>query len=72
MPQSWECTPGKESGWNFLSLFTTSGMLFLEISLVAFLLQGSYTSSVEALTRTFVVSGVIVGADILLKVIPFC
>ncbi|OVA00795.1 Uncharacterized protein family [Macleaya cordata] len=67
--QAWECTPGKESAWNFLSLFTTSGMLFLEISLVAFLLQGSYTSSLEALTRTFVVSGIIVGADILLKAI---
>ncbi|KAI3861794.1 hypothetical protein MKX03_027399 [Papaver bracteatum] len=67
--QEWECTPGKESGWNLLSLFTSSGMLFLEISLVAFLLQGSYTSSLEALTRTFVISGIVVGGDILLKAI---
>ena len=54
--------------WNVLSLFTTSGMLFLEVSLMAFLLQGNYTSGLEALTRTFVISGVIVGFDILLKV----
>ncbi|XP_043706013.1 protein CANDIDATE G-PROTEIN COUPLED RECEPTOR 2-like [Telopea speciosissima] len=67
--QTWECTPGKEFSWNFLSLFTTSGMLFLEISLVAFLLQGNYDSGLDALTRTFVVSGIIVGADVLLKAI---
>ncbi|EOY10645.1 Uncharacterized protein TCM_025954 isoform 5 [Theobroma cacao] len=66
--QAWECTPGKEMVWNILSLFTTSGMLFLEVSLVAFLLQGNYTSGLEALTRTFVVSGLIVGLDLLLKV----
>ncbi|KAL9265628.1 G-protein coupled receptor 2-like protein [Drosera capensis] len=36
---TWECTPGKESAWNILSLFTTSGMLFLEVSLIAFLLK---------------------------------
>lgn len=51
-----------------LSLFTKSGMLFLEVSLVAFLLQGNHASGLEALTRTFVISGVIVSADILLKV----
>ncbi|XP_044499549.1 protein CANDIDATE G-PROTEIN COUPLED RECEPTOR 2-like isoform X6 [Mangifera indica] len=28
--QAWECTPGKEVPWNILSLFTKSGMLFLE------------------------------------------
>ncbi|XP_010259672.1 PREDICTED: transmembrane protein adipocyte-associated 1-like isoform X2 [Nelumbo nucifera] len=67
--QTWECTPGKDFSWNLLSLFTTSGMLFLEISLVAFLFQGNYASGLEALTRTFVVSGVIVCADILLKTI---
>ncbi|GKV05524.1 hypothetical protein SLEP1_g17525 [Rubroshorea leprosula] len=55
--------------WNVLSLFTTSGMLFLEVSLVAFLLQGNYASGLEALTRTFVVSGLIVGLDLFLKVI---
>ncbi|KAF9596390.1 hypothetical protein IFM89_009738 [Coptis chinensis] len=48
--QPWECTTGKEFSWNLLSLFTTSGMLFLEISLLAFLLQGSYASGLDALT----------------------
>ena len=70
MFQAWECTPEKAVAWNVLSLFTTSGMLFLEVSLVAFLLQGNYASGLEALTRTFVVSGLIVGLDLLLKV--FC
>lgn len=68
--QAWECTPEKAVAWNVLSLFTTSGMLFLEVSLVAFLLQGNYASGLEALTRTFVVSGLIIGLDLLLKV--FC
>uniref|UniRef100_A0A5B6YGS9 Putative transmembrane protein adipocyte-associated 1 n=1 Tax=Davidia involucrata TaxID=16924 RepID=A0A5B6YGS9_DAVIN len=67
--QALECTPGKEVAWNLLSLFTTSGMLFLEVSLMAFILQGNYASGLEALTRTFVVSGLIVGFDILLKAI---
>ncbi|GMI88833.1 candidate G-protein Coupled Receptor 2 [Hibiscus trionum] len=67
--QAWKCTPGKELAWNILSLFTSSGMLFLEISLVAFLLKGNYASGLEILTRTFVVSGLIVGLDLLLKVI---
>ncbi|KAL6977866.1 Cullin-associated NEDD8-dissociated protein 2 [Sarracenia purpurea var. burkii] len=67
--QAWECTTGKEMAWNILSLFTTSGMLFLEVSLMAFILQGNYASGPEALTRTFVISGVIVGLDILLKAI---
>ncbi|KAJ7973415.1 Transmembrane protein adipocyte-associated 1 [Quillaja saponaria] len=67
--QAWECTAGKEMAWNLLSLFTTSGMLFLEVSLVAFLLQGNYASGLEALTKTFVVSGLVVGLDILLKAI---
>eukprot|EP00262_Sarcandra_glabra_P011172 TRINITY_DN26907_c0_g1_i1.p1 TRINITY_DN26907_c0_g1~~TRINITY_DN26907_c0_g1_i1.p1 ORF type:complete len:305 (+),score=44.04 TRINITY_DN26907_c0_g1_i1:237-1151(+) len=71
--QAWECAPGKEFSWNLLSLFTTSGMLFLEISLVAFLLQGNHASGLEALTRTFIVSGIIVGMDILLKAVyVFC
>lgn len=43
-------------------------MLFLEISLVAFLLQGNYASGLEALMRTFVISGIIVAGDIFLKV----
>ncbi|KAF9624185.1 hypothetical protein IFM89_008123 [Coptis chinensis] len=67
--QPWECTTGKEFSWNLLSLFTTSGMLFLEISLLAFLLQGSYASGLDALTRTFVISGIILSVDILLKAI---
>ncbi|KAE9445754.1 hypothetical protein C3L33_22355, partial [Rhododendron williamsianum] len=66
--QAWECTPGKEMPWNILSLFSTSGMLFLEVSLMAFLLQGNHASGLEAFTRTFIVSGVIVGLDVLLKV----
>ncbi|ESQ32274.1 hypothetical protein EUTSA_v10004666mg [Eutrema salsugineum] len=67
--QGWECTPGKEVVWNLLTLFTTSGMLFLEVSLVAFLFQGNYASGAEALTRTFLISGFIIGLDLLLKVI---
>ncbi|PRQ42000.1 putative transmembrane protein adipocyte-associated 1 [Rosa chinensis] len=67
--QAWECTPDKEMAWNVLSLFTTSGMLFLEVSLLAFLLQGNYASGLEALTRTFVISGILVGLDLLLKAI---
>lgn len=47
-------------------------MLFLEISLVAFLLQDSYASGLEALARTFIVSGVFVAVDILLQVIFVC
>ncbi|MFQ6634889.1 hypothetical protein Gotur_011424, partial [Gossypium turneri] len=65
--QAWECTPGKEMAWNILSLFTTSGMLFLEVSLLAFLLQGNHASGLQALTQTFVISGLIVGLDLLLK-----
>ncbi|KAF7817870.1 transmembrane protein adipocyte-associated 1-like protein [Senna tora] len=67
--QAWECAPGKELAWNLLSLFTTSAMLFLEVSLLAFLLQGNNASGLEALTRTFGISGVIVGLDIMLKAI---
>ncbi|XP_061349516.1 protein CANDIDATE G-PROTEIN COUPLED RECEPTOR 2-like [Gastrolobium bilobum] len=67
--QSWECSSGKELAWNLLSLFTTSGMLFLEVSLLAFLLQGNSASGLEALTRTFGISGIIVGFDILLKAV---
>ncbi|CAK9143107.1 unnamed protein product [Ilex paraguariensis] len=67
--EAWECSSVKEVAWNILSLSTTTGMLFLEVSLMAFLLQGNYASGQEALTRTFVVSGLIVGLDILLKAI---
>ncbi|CAI8603389.1 unnamed protein product [Vicia faba] len=67
--QAWECSPGKELTWNLLSLFTSSGMLFLEVSLLAFLLQGNNATGVDALTRTFGISGIIVGFDVLLKAI---
>ncbi|KAH0826305.1 hypothetical protein HID58_031904 [Brassica napus] len=67
--QGWECSPGKEVAWNLLTLFTTSGMLFLEVSLVAFLFQGNYASGAEALTRTFLISGFVIALDLLLKAI---
>lgn len=67
--QSWQCATGKEVAWNLLSLLTTSGLLCLEISLVGFLLQESYASGLEALARTFTISGIIVGVDMLLKAI---
>ncbi|KAI6675623.1 hypothetical protein NL676_003529 [Syzygium grande] len=67
--QAWQCTPGSETGWNILSLFTKSGLLCMEISLVAFLLQGNYANGLEALSRTFLVTGIIVGVDILLKAV---
>ncbi|KAJ0253118.1 hypothetical protein HA466_0121990 [Hirschfeldia incana] len=63
----WECTPGKEVAWNLLTLFTTSGMLFLEVSLVAFLFQGNYASGAQALTRTFLITGFVIALDLLLK-----
>ncbi|GMG99658.1 hypothetical protein Nepgr_001498 [Nepenthes gracilis] len=65
--QTWECNPAKALEWNILSLFTTSGMLFLEVSLIAFILQGNYASGLDALARTFAVSGLLVGFDIFLK-----
>lgn len=46
-------------------------MLCLEISLVAFLLQESYAAGLEILARTFIISSIIVGTDILLKVCLF-
>ncbi|XP_044476249.1 protein CANDIDATE G-PROTEIN COUPLED RECEPTOR 2-like [Mangifera indica] len=67
--QAWQCSPGKEVAWNILSLFTTSAMLYLEICLVGFLLQESYSSGLETLSRTSIISGIIVGVDVLLKVI---
>lgn len=67
--QAWECTPGTEVAWNILSLFTKSGMLFLEVSLLAFLFQGNYASGPEALARTFGISGLVVGLDVILKAV---
>ncbi|KAH0659285.1 hypothetical protein KY290_028846 [Solanum tuberosum] len=49
--QVWQCTPGKQVAWNLLSLFATSAMLFLEISIVAFLLKENYASCLETLAR---------------------
>ncbi|XP_015943347.1 protein CANDIDATE G-PROTEIN COUPLED RECEPTOR 2 [Arachis duranensis] len=67
--QAWQCSPGKEVAWNFLSLFTTAGMLCLEISLMAFLLKDNCMNSMETLARTFLVSGIVVLVDALLKTI---
>ncbi|GLT25205.1 hypothetical protein SLA2020_003500 [Shorea laevis] len=67
--QAWQCSPAKEVAWNLISLFTTSGLLCLEISLMAFLLQESYASGLEALAHNFIVSGIIVGVDMLFKAI---
>ncbi|CAN7051815.1 unnamed protein product [Brassica oleracea var. botrytis] len=44
-------------------------MLFLEVSLVAFLFQGKYANGGEALRRTFLISGLVIGLDLLLKAI---
>jgi hypothetical protein len=66
--QAWQCMPDRAFSWNVLSLFTKSGMLFLEVSLIAFLLQGNDASGFESLARTFVISGAVVAADVLLKV----
>jgi hypothetical protein len=62
--QAWQCMPEKAFSWNVLSLFTKSGMLFLEVSLIAFLLQGNDASGFESLARTFVISGAVVAADV--------
>ncbi|KAK7330298.1 hypothetical protein VNO77_24488 [Canavalia gladiata] len=67
--QAWQCSPGKEVAWNLLSLFTASGMLCLEISLMAFLLKDNYMNGMDTLAHTFVVSGIIVLVDTLLKAI---
>lgn len=65
--QAWQCSPEKEVSWNLLSLFTTSGLLCLEISLVAFFLRDSYASGLEALAHNFIISGIVVGIDLLFK-----
>ncbi|EYU23553.1 hypothetical protein ABFS82_04G149600 [Erythranthe guttata] len=67
--QGWQCAPGKVVGWNLLSLFTECGMLSLEISVVAFLLQENYASGLEALAPTFLASGSVVAVDILVQAI---
>ncbi|XP_004508683.1 protein CANDIDATE G-PROTEIN COUPLED RECEPTOR 2-like [Cicer arietinum] len=67
--QAWQCSPGKEVPWNILSLFTASGMLYLEISLMIFLLNDNYMNAMETLAYTSIVSGIIVSVDALLKAI---
>lgn len=67
--QAWQCSAEKEVAWNLLSLFTTSGLLCLEISLVAFFLRESYARGLEALARNCIISGIIVGIDLLFKTI---
>lgn len=47
-------------------------MLFLEISLVAFLLKQNYSGGMEALLHNFITSAILVGVDVLLKVIYQC
>ncbi|KHN48736.1 hypothetical protein glysoja_015884 [Glycine soja] len=66
---AWQCSPGKEVAWNLLSLFTASGMLCLEISLMAFLLKDNYMNGMEALAHSFLATGIIVFVDTLLKAI---
>lgn len=66
--QGWQCAPEKATAWNLLSLFTECGMLSLEISIVAFLLQENYASGLEALAHTFLVSGSFVAVDMLIQV----
>ncbi|KAE9467162.1 hypothetical protein C3L33_00909, partial [Rhododendron williamsianum] len=65
---SLQCSSGKEVAWNLLSLFTTAGILCLEISLMAFLIQENHSTGFETLARAFTLSGFIVGVDILLKI----
>ncbi|XP_028763471.1 transmembrane protein adipocyte-associated 1 homolog [Neltuma alba] len=67
--QAWQCSPGKDVAWNFLSLLTASGILCLEISMMAFLLKDNYMNGIETLAHTFLVSGIIVVVDTLLKAI---
>ncbi|KAL2254071.1 UNVERIFIED_CONTAM: Protein CANDIDATE G-PROTEIN COUPLED RECEPTOR 2 [Sesamum indicum] len=69
IPGGWQCAPGKAISWNLLSLFTECGMLSLEISIVAFLLQENYASGLESLAHTFLVSGSFVAVDILVQAI---
>ncbi|KAL9326364.1 hypothetical protein ACSQ67_007009 [Phaseolus vulgaris] len=66
---AWQCSHGKEIAWNLLSLFTASGMLCLEISLIAFLLKDNYMNGMEALAHSFIASGIVVFVDTLLKAI---
>ncbi|KAF8408200.1 hypothetical protein HHK36_007343 [Tetracentron sinense] len=58
--------PRKEFTLDFLSLYTASGMLVLEINLLAFLLQGNVTGLVD-FQRIFIISVLVLGFDLLLK-----
>ncbi|KAI3454726.1 hypothetical protein Pfo_011389 [Paulownia fortunei] len=65
--EAWQCAPGKRIAWNLLSLSTECAMLTLEISILAFLLQENYSSGLEALANSFMVSGSFVAVDILIQ-----
>ncbi|CAA0826606.1 Protein of unknown function- transmembrane-40 [Striga hermonthica] len=69
MVQGWQCAPDKVVAWNLLSLFTECGMLSLEISIVAFLLQDNYANGLEALAHTFLITGSFVAVDLLVQAI---
>ena len=66
-----QCNSTMQTFWNILSLFTNSRMLFLEISLVAFLIQGNTAVESDALKHTFILSGDVAAVDMLLKVCMF-
>ncbi|GER53098.1 hypothetical protein STAS_30585 [Striga asiatica] len=69
MVQGWQCALDKAIAWNLLSLFTECGMLSLEISIVAFLLQDDYANGLEALAHIFRISGSVVAVDLLVQAI---
>ncbi|GER55904.1 hypothetical protein STAS_33601 [Striga asiatica] len=59
---------GMAVAWNLLSLFTECGMLCLEISIEAFLLQDNYANGLEALAHIFLISGSVGAVDLLIQV----
>jgi hypothetical protein len=64
--QVWQDSSGQATAWNVLSLVTRFGMLLLEVSVLVFLLQGSYVSGWDALMHTLILSTTI---DTITKVI---
>lgn len=67
--QVWQGSSGKATGWNVLSLVTSFGMLLLEVSVLVFLLQGSYVSGWDALVHTLILSTSIASVDTIIKAI---
>jgi len=65
--QVWKDSPGKATAWNVLSLVTIFGMLLLEVSVLVFLLQGSYVSGWDALMHTLILSTTIASVDTIIK-----